>query len=106
MSEGFPGLPASGGAPRQVAAVVNRLNQGKLSCTGTLTLTAGQTTTVVSDARAGAGSIVLLMPLTASAAAEIGGGTTFVSARTKGAFTLTHAMGAAADRTFGYAVIG
>lgn len=106
MSEGFPGLPASGGGPRQVAAVVNRLNQGKLSCTGTLTLTPNQTATAVSDTRAGAGSIVLLMPLTASAAAELAAGGLYVSARTKGSFTLAHANSAITDRTFGYAVIG
>jgi hypothetical protein len=106
MSEGFPGLPPSGAPPRQVAAVVNRLNQGKLSCTGTVTLTPNQTTTVVSDARAGAASVVLLTPLTASAAAEVAAGGLYVSTRSKGAFTLTHGSSAAADRTFGYALLG
>lgn len=106
MSEGFPGLPAAGAAPRQVAAVVNRLNQGKLSCTGTVTLTPGQATTVVSDARAGAASVVLLMPLTASAATEIGAGTVYVSARNKGAFSLSHSSSAVIDRTFCYALFG
>ena len=105
MSRGFPGLPAAGGEPRQVAAVVNRLNQGKLSCTGSVTLAPGQAATVVSDARAGADSVVLLMPLTASAAVALAAGTLYVSARAKGSFTLAHANSAVADRTFGYAVI-
>jgi hypothetical protein len=103
---GFPGLPAAGAEPRQVAAVVNRLNQGKLSCTGAVTLTPSQATTAVADARAGAASVILLMPLSASAAAELGAGTLFVSARAKGSFTLTHANSAVADRTFGYAIVG
>lgn len=106
MTEGFPGLPPSGAPPRQVAAVVNRLNQGKLSCAGTVTLTPNQTTTVVNDARTSVGSVVLLMPLTASAAVEIAGGALHVSARAKGAFTLAHASNAVADRTFGYVVLG
>jgi hypothetical protein len=103
---GFPGLPAAGADPRQVAAVVNRLNQGKLSCTGSVTLTPGQAATAVSDARAGADSVVLLMPMTASAAAALAAGTLHVSARAKGSFTLTHTNSAVADRTFGYAVLG
>jgi hypothetical protein len=106
MSEGFPGLPASGGAPRQIAAVVNRLNQGKLNCTGTVTQLPGQTTTAVTDARAGAGSVVLLIPLTPSAAAELAGGALHVSARTKGQFALTHLSSVTADRTFAYAIFG
>jgi hypothetical protein len=106
MSAGFPGLPVGGGDARQVAAIVNRLAQGKLNCTGTTTLTPGTASTAVTDPRATATSIILLMPTTANAAAEIGNGTCFVSARAKGSFTLTHANNAQPDRTFGYAIIG
>jgi hypothetical protein len=106
MTTGFPGLPVAGGEPRQVAAVVNRVVQGKLNCTGSVALAAGTTTTTVNDARATATSVVLLMPTTANAAVELGNGTLFVSARDKGSFTLTHANNAQIDRWFDFAVIG
>ena len=106
MSAGFPGLPVTGGDARQVAAVVNRLAQGKLNCGGSVTLAAGAAGTAVSDPRATAVSIVLLMPTTANAAAELGNGTLYVSARAKGSFTLAHANNAQVDRAFGYALIG
>jgi hypothetical protein len=106
MTAGFPGLPVAGGDARQVAAVVNRVAQGKLNCTGSVTLAAGAAGTVVNDPRATAASVILLMPLTANAAAELGNGTVFVSARGKGSFTLTHANNAQSDRTFDFAVIG
>jgi hypothetical protein len=47
-----------------------------------------------------------LMPTTANAAAEIGAGTAYISARTKRSFTITHANNSQSDRTFGYVVIG
>lgn len=106
MSAGFPGLPVTGGDARQVAAVVNRLAQGKLNCSGSVTLAAGAASTAVSDPRATAASIVLLMPTTANAAAEMGNGTLYVAARAKGAFTLAHVNNAQADRAFGYTLIG
>ena len=106
MSVGFPGLPVTGGDARQVAAVVNRMAQGKLNCTGSVTLAVGAASTGVSDPRATATSIVLLMPVTANAAAELGNGTLYVTARVKGAFTLAHANNAQADRMFGYVLIG
>ena len=106
MNAGFPGLPVGGGDARQIAAVVNRLAQGKLNCTGTVTLTPVAASTTIADPRATASSIILLMPMTANAATEIGNGTLYISARAKGGFTLVHANNAQIDRTFGYAVIG
>jgi len=106
MSTGFPGLPVTGGDARQVAAVVNRLAQGKLNCSGSVTLAAGAASTSVSDARGTAASVILLMPTTANAAAELSSGTLYVAARVKGGFTLAHANSAQTDRVFGYALIG
>lgn len=106
MSAGFPGLPVGGGDARQVAAIVNRLAQGKLNCTGTVTLTPAAASTTIADPRATATSVILLMPTTANAAAEIGNGTAYVSTRSKGSFTLAHANNAQIDRTFAYAIIG
>ncbi len=106
MSVAFPGLPAGGGDARQIAAVVNRLAQGKLNCGGSVTLSAGAATTVVSDARGTGSSVILLMPVTANAAAEIGNGTLYISARGKGSFTIAHASNGQIDRSFAYAILG
>ncbi|MGH6933296.1 MAG: hypothetical protein ACREEE_12790 [Dongiaceae bacterium] len=103
---GFMGLPVTGADGRAVAAVVNRLNQGKLNCTGSMILAANQATTTLSDPRLTGASVVLFMPKTANAAAEIGAGTLFVTGQSKGAATLNHANNAQTDRQFDYIIIG
>ena len=93
-----------GAEPRQIAEVVNRTIDGKLNSTGSVTLTASATSTVVAEARSGPDSVVLFMPTTANAAAELA--TMFVSSRGKQTFTITHANNGQTDRTFKYVVIG
>ncbi len=105
MSAGFPGAPA-GTDLRGLAAIVNRLNLGKLNCTGAVTLAADQPTTAVADSRASVGSFIGLSPLSANAAAEIAAGSLHVSSRATGSFELTHATAALTDRTFAYIIIG
>ena len=102
----FLKLPYSGGTPRETSQVVNNLLDGKSNNTGTFTCTASAATTAVTDFRAGKSSIILLMPQTANAAAEVGNGTIYVSTRAKQSFTVTHANNAQTDRTFEYVVIG
>ena len=106
MTTGFPGLPVAGADARQIAAVVNRVVQGKLNCVGSVILAANAASTSLSDARVTAASVILLMPTSANAAVELGNGTLFVSARDKGSFTLTHANNAQTDRAFAFVVIG
>lgn len=99
----------SGGTSRQVADKLNQIAQGRLDSIGEVTLAAGAASTAVSDEGAlfaHSGSVILLSPLTAHAAAEIGAGTLYVSSRSRGSFTLTHANNAQTDRTFSYVVIG
>jgi len=91
---------------RKIATAINQLAQGRSNAVGTVTLTANAATTVVSAKNCGAGSVVLLSPLTAHAAAELAAGTLYVSAVANGAFTLTHANNAQADRIFGYVAVG
>lgn len=89
---------------RQIArAAINAL-KGKLNCTGSVTLTASSTTTTLSDANIGAASVILFMPRTANAAGALSG--LYVSARTRGSATLTHASSANVDQTFAYICIG
>ena len=111
----YPGAPADGPSEdpqalrrwiTQIARVVNRINGGKVNATGNVTLTAGAATTTVSDPRATAFSCVGFMPTTANAAAELGAGTLYVTARANGAFVIAHASNAQADRAFVYSIFG
>lgn len=105
MSGYFQTLPVEGTSDaRQVALVVRNAMDGKINATGTVTLTASSATTVVTDNRAGGDSVVLFMPTTANAAAEVP--TMYVSARAKQSFTITHANNAQTDRTFSYVILG
>jgi hypothetical protein len=89
-----------------IARVVNSAMQGKINAVGDVTLTANAASTTLTDARIGPNSFIYFMPKTANAAAEIGAGGFYVSARTDGSATLTHANGASVDRSFAYLVIG
>ncbi len=91
---------------RQLAAKINEMLGGKLNNTGTITLTANQATSTLSDARIGGGSVILFTPTTANAAAEVGAGGMYVSAKADGSATITHANNAQADRTFDYVIMG
>jgi len=99
-------LPASGGTPRQTANVVNLVVDGKINAAGEVTLAASATATTVTDYRVGSESVIVFTPTTANAAAEQGGGSMYLSTRSKQSFTITHANNAQTDRTFIYIVIG
>jgi len=99
-------IPPEGGNPRDVASAVNLLIDGKNNAKGDVTLTASSATTVVSDFRAGEDSVILFTPTSANAAAEVGGGTMYISSRSQNTFTITHANNAQTDRTFIYTITG
>lgn len=102
----FRRLPSAATNPREISQVVNGVLDGKLNSTGSFTCTASAASTSVTDYRAGLDSVILLMPTTANAAAEIGAGTIYISARNKQSFTVTHANNAQTDRSYGYVIIG
>jgi hypothetical protein len=85
---------------RRVVLAVNELGRGRSNATGEFTLATSATSTTVTAPNCAAGSVVLIAPKTANAAAALS--TTFVSAVNNGSFTVTHASNAQTDRTFGY----
>ena len=91
---------------RKLAESIGGLLDGKVNSVGDVTLTANQATTTLSDRRIGPDSFIHFMPTTANAAAEVGAGGFYVSARAQYSATLTHANNAQADRTFRYVVLG
>jgi len=86
---------------RLTANAINNILDGKINSTGEITLTNSSTTTILTDARIGGNSVILLMPTTNNAAnshihfTDIGNGTA----------TMNHGSGSS-TRTFKYVIIG
>jgi len=89
---------------RLVSTTLNNVMDGKINSTGSVTLTASNTTTTLTDARIGGDSVIVFMPITSNGATAFQN--LFVSARTSGSATLTHTSSSNADQNFAYAVIG
>ncbi len=109
----LPPRDASGDSPaslrqfaRQIAQAVFQIAAGGVNTVGSVTLTANAASTVVTDARAGADSVLVFDPTTANAAVELAGGAMRVSSRGDGTFTIAHANNAQTDRTFKYLIQG
>lgn len=83
-----------------IAETVNRMMTGRANNTGTVTLTAGATSTAVIDPAFESSMVPVLIPTTANAAAALAN--VYLSARDNGTFTLTHANTGTTDRTFAY----
>lgn len=102
-------LQPAGGNPRDVATAVNQALKGKLNSFGAVTLAASVASTTVNNPLVGTASVILLMPQTAHAAAELGNGTAYIAPSdivSETSFKITHANNAQTDRTFGYVIIG
>ena len=94
------------GAIRRIVNTITSLSDGRSNAFGTVTLTASQATSTVTDRRVGTDSVITFMAKTANAAAEVGAGGMYVSSVTSGSFVITHANNAQSDRTFAYAIQG
>jgi len=91
---------------RLLADGANGAINGRTNAAASVTLTANAASTAVMDARVGSDSVIVFMPKTANAAAEVGAGTMYVSSRGKQTFTITHANNAQTDRDFEYSISG
>jgi len=91
---------------QKVILAIQQLAAGRSNATGTMTLAAGATSTTVTDNNCASGSVVIPIPTTANAAAELGNGTMYQSSTANKSFTFTHANNAQIDRTFKYAIVG
>lgn len=88
----------------QLWSVVNAIHSGKTRNTGSVTLNASTTTTVVNDPNFESSQVVVLTPTSSTAAAEEG--TIYVSSKGNETFTLTHSNTADVDKTFDYVIHG
>jgi len=107
MANRFPTVPKfwadSAEHMRKLVIAVNGLLRGESNNTSEVTLTAGATSTVISDSRITADTLVLLIPKSATAAAAMN--KVFMAAAA-GAITLTHDATGDLDRTFGLILVG
>jgi hypothetical protein len=93
---------------KKIVLSLQQLAAGRSNAIGTVTLTASVASTTVTDENCAEGSVILPMPTTANASAELGNGTWFVPTATilNGSFVISHANNAQTDRIFRYAIIG
>lgn len=84
---------------QELALLLNQIVDGKRNSSGTFTLTAGATSTVVTNERCSTESRVLFSPRTSNAAGGVA--TTYITVA-NGSFTVTHANAGTTDRTFSY----
>lgn len=90
----------------EVVKSVRQLANGRSKSAGVVTLTTSTTTTQVASDIISSDAGAHLFPTTASAAAEFGAGTIYVSAIANGSFTITHANNASTDRSYHWIAIG
>jgi hypothetical protein len=101
MPNQYRKLPNLGGTPREVSEVVNNIMDGKINSTGEFTISSGTTTTTVTDARAGADSIILFTGL----GHDISHTHPWVSSRANGSFVVGH-QNHGHDMDVGYVIVG
>jgi hypothetical protein len=108
-NKGFPGVPEMEANEqehrRKIARVLNNAVGGRINCVVDVTLTAGATTTTVTDPRLSATSFIMWMPRTANASVAEKAGI-WVSARSNGTAVLTHASSANTDQNFTILILG
>lgn len=96
----------------RIKQVLNGILKGRVNCTGSVTLTANAGSTTVTALGFQSQMGIWFSAKSANAAAELGNGTMYVSAKnsatssTQPNFVITHANNAQTDRTFDYVVFG
>ena len=87
---------------------IQQLAAGRNNAVGVVTLTPSAASTTVVDKNCAAGTVPILVPTTADAAAELKNGTIFIprASISNGSFEITHANNTQSDRTFLYVLFG
>jgi len=100
MSITVPGLSEKD--PLRIASAIRSLAEGRSNAPVTATLAASATTTTVPAVNCAAGSVVLAIPMSSTAAGTTG---LWIEAG-NGEFTVHHNSSAATDRLFGFVPLG
>lgn len=101
----FLRLPQQGGEPRQVAEVVNKVLDGKINSTGSVSFATTSAPVTVYDARCGQDSVILLMPMTADSAGLLTH--CYFSTVTNGSFVISLRVGhSSVTADYRYVILG
>lgn len=112
MTGSYPSVPDapafSAAGLRQIAVVLKRMLVGGLNVTGDLTLTASANSTTLSDPRINVNSVILLMPKTANAQAELSNVAQplYFDTPASGSVVIHHNNNAQNDRTYRVIILG
>lgn len=90
----------------KVVDVVRLLMRGRSNSTGSVTLDVNEASTTVTGLSISENDTVILTPMSANAATEVGNGTMYVSSVGQGTFEITHANAATTGRDFRWASFG
>lgn len=94
--------------PKKLIRSLKELAAGRSNGVGVFTLAISVSSTTVTDQNCAAGSVIVPIPTTAHAAAELGNGTLYIPIATvlNGSFVIQHNLNSQPDRVFTYAIIG
>ncbi len=90
---------------RRIGVMVNKLLVGGGDNVGTVEMSAGTTSTTISDTRIGPTTKIILVPESAGAAAQVYNGITFAKAIQNAVGVITHSS-LASNVTVGYVITG
>lgn len=104
MTITVPGLNETD--PKKIVQAIQQLSAGRSNAVGTVTLAVSAASTTVTDRNCAAGTVPILVPTTANAAAAVSTNYVPTATITNGSFVIQHANNTQADRTFRYALHG
>lgn len=104
MANQFRRLQPQFATTREIAEVTNNMLNGKLNCTGSITLNSSGTETTLYNERISHDSVIILMPRNANSAGETDH--TYVSSKAVGSCVITHRNHGHGDCNWDYVIIG
>jgi hypothetical protein len=104
MANQFRRLQPQYADTREIAEVTNSILNGKLNCTGSITLATTGTETTLYNERIGYDSVIMLMPRNANAAGETDH--VYIKSKAIGSCVIGHRQHGHSDCNWDYVIIG
>lgn len=104
MANQFRRLQPQFATTREIAEVTNTILNGKLNCTGSITLNTSGTETTLYNERISHDSVIMLMPRNSNAAGETDH--TYIKSKAIGSCVIGHRNHGHSDADYDYVIIG
>lgn len=104
MANQFRRLQPEFATTREIAEVTNNMLNGKLNCTGNITLNTSGTETTLYNERIGYDSVIILIPRSADSAGETDH--VYIKSKAIGSCVIGHRQHGHADCNWDYVIIG